>query len=593
MKVNLYTKLLTAAVALCPLAASAQNLDPTVEVNKAYEGKLMEVHKPMFEMAVPDSVLRFDLEFDYEVFDNPYKGAYEFKPYAMQLQPVGKAAEQQRLYMKLGAGNGLEALSLHPSADFVWSPFLRERFKMDVYASHRSYVGEYRAADVPDPSQEDVYLGMKKSYARRSPDYDFLTKAGVDARYDWADGTVRVDAGYYGLAERYGRQSNMYNALDVRAGVASKDYGQFINYDVYATYRFGKDRFDYKHVEGESLTEHDRLTEHKVSVLGKLKAVLMDDHKAMFELGVDNHSYGFAGVSRLTFAPHYLFRYGNWGFDAGFRVEALVHAGDSTCFASKGQVVYPDVTVDYQLIPGVMTAYAKVGGGTKVNSFSSLLAENHHFDMYYGHGKAYMDNTIENISAALGLEGRAGARFTYGVRAGYAMYGNAPLETVVVGMLPGDDQLSFMPGIAYAGYQNVYAAADLSWVTERFRVDGNVMYRHSWFEDLETRTGGYFLPAALTGEVAFEYNWHKRIFLGMDCDFSTGRRQGSVLFPDGAVKPANVPGYADLGLNFEYLTTRSFSVWFRGGNLLNMAVQRNLLYAEKGIYFAAGICLNL
>ena len=560
MRVNIYT-LLAASLTFCSVAASAQNLDPTVEVNRSYEGKLMEVHKPMLEMAVPDSVLRFDLDFDYEVFDNPYKGAYEFKPYTMQLQPVGKAAEQKRLYMRLGAGNGLEALSLHPSADFVWSPFLRERFKMDIYARHRSYVGEYRKVDAPDLSQKDVNLKMKSSYGRA--DYDFLTQAGVDARYDWADGTVRLDAGYYGIAERYGSQSNMYNALDVRAGVASKDYGQFINYDVYASYRFGIDRYEYKNLVEDSLTEHE------ISVLGKLKAVLMDDHKAMFELGVDNHSYDFAGVSKLTFAPHYMFRYGNWGFDAGFRIEALVHTGDSTCFASKGQVVYPDVTVDYQLIPGVMKAYAKIGGGTKVNSFSSLLAENHHFDMYYGHGKAFMDNTIENISAALGLEGRAGARFTYGVRTGYAMYGNAPLETVVVGMLPDDDQLAFMPGIAYAGYQNVYAAADLSWVTERFRVDGNVMYRHSWFEDLETRTGGYFLPAALTGEVAFEYNWHKRIFLGMDCDFSTGRRQGSVLFADGAIKPAKVPGYADLGLNFEYLTTRSFSVWFRGGNLLD------------------------
>lgn len=104
MRVDLYKILLAAAVASWPLAASAQNLDPTVEVNRSYEGKLIEVNKPMLEMAVPDSVLRFDLEFDYEVFDNPYKGAYEFKPYTMQLQPVGQASQQQRLYMKLGAG---------------------------------------------------------------------------------------------------------------------------------------------------------------------------------------------------------------------------------------------------------------------------------------------------------------------------------------------------------------------------------------------------------------------------------------------------------------------------------------------------------
>ena len=63
MRVNIYT-LLAASLTFCSVAASAQNLDPTVEVNRSYEGKLMEVHKPMLEMAVPDSVLRFDLDFD-------------------------------------------------------------------------------------------------------------------------------------------------------------------------------------------------------------------------------------------------------------------------------------------------------------------------------------------------------------------------------------------------------------------------------------------------------------------------------------------------------------------------------------------------
>ena len=58
-------------------------------------------------------------------------------------------------------------------------------------------------------------------------------------------------------------------------------------------------------------------------------------------------------------------------------------------------------------------------------------------------------------------------------------------------------------------------------------------------------------------------------------------------------KPAYIPGYADLGVYAEYVTSRSLSFWLRGGNLLNMTIQRNPLYAEKGPYFTAGICLNL
>ena len=50
----------------------AQNLDPTVEVSRAYEGNLVEVHKPSLEVSVPDTVQQFRLDFDYSVFDSPY-----------------------------------------------------------------------------------------------------------------------------------------------------------------------------------------------------------------------------------------------------------------------------------------------------------------------------------------------------------------------------------------------------------------------------------------------------------------------------------------------------------------------------------------
>ena len=45
-----------AAVLLDCAAASAQNLNPTVQVTNDYEGKLMEVEKQKVGMAVPDSL---------------------------------------------------------------------------------------------------------------------------------------------------------------------------------------------------------------------------------------------------------------------------------------------------------------------------------------------------------------------------------------------------------------------------------------------------------------------------------------------------------------------------------------------------------
>ena len=61
----------TALAAAVTALAYGQNLNPTVEVTNAYEGGASSIVKPLQQMAVPDSVTTFNLDFDYSVFDNP------------------------------------------------------------------------------------------------------------------------------------------------------------------------------------------------------------------------------------------------------------------------------------------------------------------------------------------------------------------------------------------------------------------------------------------------------------------------------------------------------------------------------------------
>ena len=63
-----------AALLMASLPAAAQNLNPTVSVTRAYEGKLLESEKPSLRMSVPDSVTNFNLDFDYSVLANSYRG---------------------------------------------------------------------------------------------------------------------------------------------------------------------------------------------------------------------------------------------------------------------------------------------------------------------------------------------------------------------------------------------------------------------------------------------------------------------------------------------------------------------------------------
>ena len=122
---GIYRYAMVMAAALVSAVAVAQNLDPTVEVSRAYEGNLVEVHKPVMEMSVPDTVQRFRLDFDYSVFDSPYKGSYEFNPYMTSMRPASSAFNPQTFYLRAGAG-----YRLYPVADVIWSPSFKKGFRI-------------------------------------------------------------------------------------------------------------------------------------------------------------------------------------------------------------------------------------------------------------------------------------------------------------------------------------------------------------------------------------------------------------------------------------------------------------------------------
>ena len=231
-------------MAIAAVAASyslgAQDLDPTVVVRRAYEGKLIEVHKPQLDMQVPDSVTRFDVDFDYSVFDKPFKGAYEFNPYVLTMQPASAVQNPKQLYLKAGAG-----YTLHPVFDLVWAVPFKKAFRMDVYAAHRSYVGGYRvfkpelSSDAPVVIDRWLESGGNHGYRQG---YDLQTRAGVDGSYDWKSGVMDFDVSYYGIATKDYIKIRHYDALDVKAGIASKSMeDSFFKYDVDVRYRYGSD----------------------------------------------------------------------------------------------------------------------------------------------------------------------------------------------------------------------------------------------------------------------------------------------------------------------------------------------------------------
>ncbi len=570
-----------AVLALTSNLATAQDLDPTVVINKTYSGKLIEVHKPSYDMSVADSLKDFDLEPKIDMLDLPYESSNDPDQYFMNMKPAPLAPHAKNMYLKAGAG-----YTIHPTLDFVWSPSRSSVMKMDVYANHRSYIGDYHLF-APSASSEGATVIERAEGAGDQKNhwagYDLKSNAGIDGRLEFRSLSAGFDVSYYGLASKDMSKKRMYDAVDAKFGISSKPRnGAHFQYDVVAAYRFAEDKIDFHN------GARDYLGEHLANVDASLGQVMKWGHKIMVDVETDMAIYSSA-FAQVSLVPHYVMTEGRWTLDAGLRVSTIFRPKKDQygLFGTHGQVVYPDVTAYFSLLPDMMRAYAHIGGGNKLNTYASILDRNHHADTRYAASKAgLMDVTVERVSVALGLEGRLGSNFSYDLRGGYACYANELFDAVSVVMDDETSALQYLPGFGYSAYQKLFAQMDWLLSFDWLQFDGALQYKHVWgMKNAE----GLFAPSAFTGDVNCEFNFNKRIFVGVDCDFATARKGTITGYSSNVV----IPGYADLGVNLEYAVSRAFSVWARGGNLLNMTIQRNPLFAEKGVSATVGICLNL
>ncbi len=132
----------------------------------------------------------------------------------LNMRPAKDAWRGRKLYLKAGAG-----YTLHPRFEFVFSPEQSGPFQMSVYASHKSYFGNYH--EIKPELKDDLYRLEKSGNGFKG--YDALTSAGFDGRYNWDRAILSFGLGYYGLAAKDSVMSRSYNAFDFNARVRSNN----------------------------------------------------------------------------------------------------------------------------------------------------------------------------------------------------------------------------------------------------------------------------------------------------------------------------------------------------------------------------------
>ena len=574
-------------LSLC-YAAGAQTFNPTVVVTNTYEGKTMEAHKKDLPMTVPDSLTHFDLTFDYSVFDHPYKGAYEFVPYAMDIRPQAMPDPNKKLFINAGAG-----FTMHPELDIVFSPRLKKNFQFGVYDNLRGYWGPYvgTSFDFTDAAQ-----GYDLVRGESFTGYDFRNQFGVDLMYDNSRTEAFLKADFRTITASDNIESRLFNAADFRAGLASITKSK-LDYKAGLDVTLGWDQLH----SGE---EYRLLTEMDIRLAGEARYRLTSYMSAGGELGFDYVSSSSVGdfincgAMELFATPQLVWEFNRLYLKLGLKGAYLftfdtknTAEADAALrnFTHPSGYLFPDVEFRYRLIDRNLDVFLKADGGNDLGKYSSMVEGNHFLKpTYVLLNRPLMDNSIKKF------DGRGGFRFGSAhlqaeVAGGYAIYDNGRIDLFYVDQFPKNSRV--FGGFSYLDYDQTYVKGSLRWESARVEASFNTKFAKTKVLTEEEFLG--VLPARFVADGAVTFNLNHRLYAGITADFSSARDAyfATLSYPS-LQRTVKIPSYLDLGANARFDFSDSFCVWARASNLLNANVQRTIGRAYDGIYFTGGICLN-
>ena len=575
-----------AAGLLAGVSAWAQH--EVIDVTSTYEAAPPEVKKAELPMAVPDSLLRFDLDYSYSVFDSPYQGSRSFEPYYIGIQPV--AAQQRKvLYVKAGAG-----YSLRPTLDVVFTP--ESKFNVAVTARHDSYYGNWkRVGFAGDPTRDDI-IPIKKigdSYWGR----DMVNSLGVSASHSSDNWSARFAAGYDGVSAKDRFLSRNLHSGYLRADAGTTEMDAKLFWKGSVEYRFSAD--GWTNTFGAS-----HITENVVRAGFSFGPQIASGNRAVVDLNLDVAGYGgyfHSLVGMLTLTPHYDFENEFWRFSIGAKIPLMIrrdwseqqpyHAGAEGMHVGRWRLPIPVASVEYIAYSDLLVPYVALGGDVTVNRWTSLVGSNHFRDpMDVSYSQASMENSYEPLRLTVGFRGRITHTIAYDLSAGYISVHNGLTDAIQIKM-PEPPAYAISPTClyAYADSGMAFARAKFNYREDGFTIDGDFTWRNLSYDDraeAAARDLTYIAPSHFAGLFQFGYDWHGRLYTGFRFSFESERKgAGWAGFC--------VPGWIDLGLDARYVLNRRLSLWATAGNFLGQTIQRTLLHAPSGGFVTAGLIFTL
>ena len=549
-------KILTAIAALLFCGILHAQIDPTVEVSRQYKVNIADIERPLTsDHSVADSLQRFDVGFDYSIFNRPYTDLYEFTPY--QTDSISKVVRKRPPYIMAQLGSQFPlSIDMLLKSQLVTRPKLNIGVDSDVkvVATDMDYLGE------------DDALGALR----------FGAGLSANLKTAWKKGELTAVAGYdnrtFGDTYRDNSLFHLVNAFATDISLVSADPAENsvfynLNFNYNAT---SKTLNDDKAVD-------TTFVNNKMSIKGALGSSF-DMHRIyvnmLYQSAVSGRGDEKLNVGILEFMPIYEYTLPRFKLRVGARF------GNTYIGSDAATTIHPDLDIKGEVIKNTLWVRGTLSGGNELNSMADYLRDapwlcnglpDHSF------GETEVIGT-RNLEGKISLETIIAGRFALSPYFAYGNYSNKLQFRTVFN----DDMLPMLIP-EYCNYAATQLGFETSWKSRNLTITANLVHTNAYTPNVENPEAYpvYMIPEWKAG-ASLEYNIKRRFFLNAAYSFESERLSWGGTIPD----------YSDLTVVLTWVINRHFSAYLKGGNLLNNPNYRYYAIPELPLNIGGGLRIN-
>ncbi|MEN6617953.1 MAG: hypothetical protein ABFC28_00400 [Rikenellaceae bacterium] len=601
-----YYKIFSSLAVLCATGLlqplySQQKINPTLEVKRDFDARLLEIQKGKLNTTYSDTVGRFNLLFDYSIFDKPIKDLYEFSPL-----PSAQIERGSNLKYPVFYGNIGMDIPFNPHLDLYLQPNLPSSLSLTVYGKHNSFWGKIPLVNVDGQNTARDKQKVSAPSAQNN--------LGLDFGYNWKNGELGVNIdyskdffsfyGYNPVPEEYSIPIGLDGTLlpekftsgymrDTLSHVYDKFRGRFyirstnnrpnsFFYNIDFGYTFLGDKGNYEAPPVNNVLNSIKdFDENYLNIGGVAGQNFARNHKFMVSFryqtsnGTTTKSFN---RSDMEIHPYYTFSRNRWIFELGIKFNKYTNPSvDAFNIFFKGNV-------SYELLKNRLWFYALADGKNNFQTYQNIMSVNPWITPNID-----IQNTEEPLIAKIGFKGQIKDRFSYNIYGGYNKYVKQMNLFYYSNMLYGPRN-TFIA--TYKDMHKFGFGGELFWKSKEF--ESGLSFKYNDYTNKNSSTVYNYPPFELR---AFgRYNWRERIVFGASLHFRSKTHTLFYFDPynnDPSAVSEYISQFTSVNLDVTYVLNNKVSLYLKLNNILDTNELYSMYYGGPGAGIGFGAILRL